>query len=78
MENGQTVEKVASAGHTFFPASWDADKVMKAGAWLFENGSKKRGGTVVSGTFDGVKMTGFLEKIGAGEYTPSTFFPVGR
>jgi EndoU nuclease-like protein/pretoxin HINT domain-containing protein len=77
LENGQTIQKVATAGHTFFPANWTAEDVMAAGEDLLANGTYKRGGTMVKGVYQGVKMTGFLEKTADGTYTPSTFFPVG-
>lgn len=78
LENGQTVQKVATAGHTFFPANWTAEDIMAAGEHLFANGTYRRGGTMARGEFRGVKMTGFLEKMADGAYTPSTFFPVGK
>ncbi|MFF9348398.1 EndoU domain-containing protein [Streptomyces sp. NPDC014734] len=78
LPGGGTLAKVASAGHTFFPSTWTPEDVMAAGQHLFSNGTYKRGGTMVSGTFRGVKMTGFLQKTADGSYTPSTFFPVGN
>ncbi|NED83183.1 EndoU domain-containing protein, partial [Streptomyces sp. SID11233] len=77
LADGSTIEKTATAGHTFFPADWTEDDVMEAGRHLFANGVYKRGGTMVVATFRGVKMTGFLEKTAQGTYTPSTFFPKG-
>ena len=76
--NGQKLRKRATAGHTFFPADWTADDVMAAGYYLFANGTYKRKGTMVTGIYRGVKMTGFLEKMADGTYTPSTFFPDGK
>jgi RHS repeat-associated protein len=75
--DGTTLAKTATAGHTFFPKDWDAEKVIKAGNYLFEHGTYKRNGAMVQGTYDGVKMTGFLEKDAAGNRIPSTFFPTG-
>lgn len=51
---------------------------MAAGRSLFDNGVYKRAGTMVTGSFRGVRMTGFLQKMADGTYTPSTFFPVGK
>ncbi|MEU9948819.1 LamG-like jellyroll fold domain-containing protein [Streptomyces sp. NPDC047939] len=78
LRGGGTLAKVANAGHTFFPSGWTSADVMAAGQHLFSNGTYKRGGTMVSGSFRGVKMTGFLQKMADGSYTPSTFFPVGK
>ncbi|MFJ6464270.1 EndoU domain-containing protein [Streptomyces sp. NPDC091387] len=78
LRGGGTLAKVANAGHTFFPSGWTSGDVMAAGQHLFSNGAYKRGGTMVTGSFRGVKMTGFLQKMADGSYTPSTFFPVGK
>ncbi|MFR9800604.1 EndoU domain-containing protein [Streptomyces sp. MS06] len=75
--DGSTLQKVASAGHTFFPADWTEEDVMAAGMELFAQGIYKRGGTMVTHTVKGVKMIGFLEKLADGSYTPSTF-PKGK
>ncbi|MDH6131372.1 hypothetical protein P3T37_000741 [Kitasatospora sp. MAA4] len=78
LPGGGRLAKNASAGHTFFPANWADTDVMAAGQELFDNGTYKRGGTMVTGTVRGVKMTRFLQKTADGTYTPSTFFPVGK
>ncbi|MFG3049855.1 RHS repeat-associated core domain-containing protein [Kitasatospora sp. NPDC048239] len=75
--NGEKIEKVARAGHHFFPEDWTRADILAAGRELFANGTYKRGGTLVQGEYNGVKMTGFLEKQPDGSYTPSTFFPRG-
>ncbi|MEU9795855.1 DUF6531 domain-containing protein [Streptomyces sparsogenes] len=76
--DGSRLEKTATAGHTFFPSDWNAVKVTKAGEYLLEHGTYKRGGSMVQGTYDGVKMTGFLEKDPSGNRVLSTFFPTGK
>ncbi|MFG3259083.1 putative T7SS-secreted protein [Streptomyces sp. NPDC048172] len=76
--DGGRLEKKATVGHTFFPKDWDAGKVMKAGEYLLENGTYKRGGSMVQGSYEGVKMTGFLEKSASGDRVLSTFFPEQR
>jgi RHS repeat-associated protein len=75
--DGTTLPKTATVGHTFFPKDWDVEKVIKAGNYLFEHGTYKRNGAMVQGVYEGVKMTGFLEKDAAGNRIPSTFFPTG-
>ncbi|MFJ3793384.1 RHS repeat-associated core domain-containing protein [Kitasatospora sp. NPDC090091] len=75
--DGGKIEKIASAGHTFFPENWTKEDILAAGRHLFATGQYKRGGTLVHGEYNGVRMTGFLEKQPDGTYTPSTFFPRG-
>ncbi|MFI5533239.1 RHS repeat-associated core domain-containing protein [Kitasatospora sp. NPDC051853] len=76
-DNSVYGQKDAKAGHTFFPEDWTEEMIMEAGDHLFNNGKYKYP-TTVTGTYNGVKMTGFLEKQPDGSYTPSTFFPQGR
>ncbi|WP_191304184.1 LamG-like jellyroll fold domain-containing protein [Lentzea cavernae] len=76
--DGSIVAKEARAGHTFFPSDWTASDIEAAGRELFARGKPKNNGTKVTGKFNGVSMTGYLEKNADGNYTPSTFFPQGR
>ncbi|MFF1906533.1 polymorphic toxin-type HINT domain-containing protein [Kitasatospora sp. NPDC058218] len=78
LPGGEILPKVANVGHTFFPPSWTAEDVMAAGQHLFDYGVYKRKGTMVTGDYHGVRMTGFLQKTANGTYAPSTFFPEGK
>ncbi|MGW5421873.1 polymorphic toxin-type HINT domain-containing protein [Streptomyces sp. NPDC003943] len=78
MPDGSIITKVAKAGHTFFPADWSAEKVVAAGEHLLATGTYKKGGAQVSGIYEGVRMTGFLEKAADGTRVLSTFFPLGK
>ncbi|MFF0435276.1 polymorphic toxin-type HINT domain-containing protein [Streptomyces sp. NPDC004327] len=78
MPDGSIIPKVAKAGHTFFPAHWTAETVMAAGEHLLATGTYKKGGAQVSGIYEGVRMTGFLEKAADGTRVLSTFFPLGK
>ncbi|WP_144127532.1 polymorphic toxin-type HINT domain-containing protein, partial [Catellatospora sichuanensis] len=76
LPDGSIITKDATVGHTFFPEDWDENKIIEAGQYLFAHG-RYTYPTKVTATYDGVKMTGFLEKQADGTYSPSTFFPSG-
>lgn len=76
--DSSVIWKQATIGHTFFPADWTADDIMKAGDYLFKNGTYRKSGNIVSGEYRDVKMTGWLTKAEDGTYVPSTFYPKGR
>jgi hypothetical protein len=58
--------------HTFFPIDWTEADIRQAGQQIFDNGTKRHGGTMVIGNYRGVDMVGYLK-----DGVPTSFFPTG-
>ena len=72
--DGSTLAK-DSIGHTFFPKDWSRQDVIDAGNHLLNNGTLKKGGAAMQGTYKGVKLFGYTDVTAGGEKTLSTWFP---
>ncbi|MCF2532294.1 DUF6531 domain-containing protein [Yinghuangia soli] len=72
--DGNYYPKDTKFPHTFFPSTWDAEKIIQAGQTLIKEGKVNSTGSRVTMTIDGVNITGLLSRTD-GKLTLDTFFP---